>query len=104
MPGGLQSWSKSGHLGRMQASALFAYSREIVLSEGVDGGPERFVALMYSQGSYQGLLKAGLSPDEIGAGRFEEDVMAGFAEAAVLPGLSFSWRARIGVTTPTRST
>ena len=98
MPAGLQSWSKSEHLERMNASGHFAFTREIVLSEVVDGGAERFVALMYSQGSYQGLLKAGLSPSEIGATRFEEEVAAGFAGAAALPGLSFSWRARVGVT------
>ena len=96
MPGGLQSWSKSGHLGRMKESGHFAFTREIVLSEVVDGGPERFVAVMHSQGSFQGLLKAGLSPDEIGATRFEEEVTTGFAAARSLPALSFSWRVRVG--------
>jgi SAM-dependent methyltransferase len=100
MPDGLQSWSKSSHLDRMRMSGHFAFTREIVLSEVVEGGPERFVALMYSQGSFQGLLKAGLSPEEIGATRFEEEVAAGFAGAASPPGLSFSWRARIGATPP----
>lgn len=98
MPDGLRSWSKSGHLARIKASGRFAFAREVVLDGAVEGGAERFVALMCSQGSYQGLLKAGLTPEEIGATRFEEEVSAGFAEAGTAPGLSFSWRARIGVT------
>ncbi len=103
MPGGLRSWSKSGHLERMRASGHFAFTREIALSDAVGGGVERFVALMYSQGDYQGLLKAGLSPDDIGAGRFEKEARAGFGEAERLPDLSFSWRIRIG-TTPITAT
>jgi len=97
MPGGLRSWSKSGHLQRMAGSGLFSYTREIVLSEAVGGDVERFKRLMYSQGSYQGLLKAGLEDDEIGAVAFQSAVDAAFAEAVVPPTLSFCWRARIGI-------
>lgn len=97
MPGGLRSWSKSAHLDRMNLSGHFSYTREIALSEPVEGGDERFRALMYSQGSYQGLRRRGLSDDEIGAVEFERQVRAGFAAARLLPGLSFTWRVRIGV-------
>jgi SAM-dependent methyltransferase len=97
MPGGLRSWSKSGHLDRMRLSGHFSYTREIALSEPVEGGVERFCALMYSQGSYQGLRRRRLSATEIGAAEFERQVRAGFAAARFLPGLSFTWRVRIGV-------
>jgi hypothetical protein len=56
----------------------------------------QFKRIMHSQGNYQGLLKAGLSAEDIGAVEFEHEVDAGFAEAAVPPELSFCWRARIG--------
>ena len=97
MPGSLRSWSKAGHLGRMAASGWFSYTREIVLSGSVGGGPERLKSLMYSQGSYQGLRRAGLTDEEIGAVAFESEVDAAFAAAAPPSGLSFCWRARIGV-------
>ena len=96
MPGGLRSWSKSGHLSRMTASGLFSYVREVVLDEGADGGADRFKSLMYSQGSYQSLRKAGLSDEEIGAAEFETEVNAAFSEAHLPAGLSFCWRARMG--------
>jgi SAM-dependent methyltransferase len=113
MPGGLRSWSKSEHLQRMASSGRFSYTREVVLSEAVPseavpseaapgevvgGAAERFKRLLYSQGSYQGLLKAGLSDEEIGAREFAHEVDAGFAETAGAPALSFCWRARIGIT------
>ena len=97
MPGGLRSWSKSGHLDRMNRSRHFCYTREIALSEPVEGGVERFCALMYSQGSFQGLSRRGLIDDEIGATEFERQVRAAFAKAALFAGLSFTWRVRIGV-------
>jgi hypothetical protein len=97
MPGGLRSWSKSGHLDRMNRSGHFRYTREIALSEPVAGGVDRFCALMYSQGSYQGLRRRGLSDDEIGVAEFERKVRSSFAAARSFAGLSFMWRVRIGV-------
>jgi len=97
LPAGLRSWSKSGHLDRINLSGHFSYAREIALGEPVEGGVDRFCALMYSQGSYQGLRRRGLSDDEIGAGEFERDVRAGFAAARPFVQLWFTWRARIGV-------
>lgn len=97
MPSGLRSWSKGGHLERMTRSGLFGFTREIALSSPVDGGADRFRALMYSQGSYQGLRRRGLTEDEIGATRFDSDVQAAFSQAPSLPGLSFTWRVRLGV-------
>jgi SAM-dependent methyltransferase len=97
MPGGLRSWSKSEHLARMAASGRFGFTRELMLSETVGGGAERFIALMRSQGSYQGLGKAGLTDEEIGAVDFEASVAAAYQAAMAPPELSFSWRVRIGV-------
>ena len=97
MPEGLRSWSKSAHLGRMTASNLFSYTREVVLMEEHAGGVERFKSLMYSQGSYQSLIKAGLTDEEIGAAAFAREVDDGFAEAGAVSGLSYCWRARVGV-------
>lgn len=98
MPGGLRSWSKSDHLDRMSSSGHFSYTREIAFSEPVEGGADRFCALMYSQGSYQGLRRRGLGEDVIGTVEFERRVRAGFSAARVAPVLSFTWRVRIGVT------
>jgi SAM-dependent methyltransferase len=97
MPDGLRSWSKSQHLDRMSRSGHFFYTRDMALSAAVDGGVERFCNLMYSQGSYQGLRRRGLSDDEIGATDFERQVRAAFAAARPLVGLSCTWRVRIGV-------
>ena len=49
------------------------------------GGAERFVALMRSQGSYQGLLRLGMTDDELGATDFEREVHAAFATPARAP-------------------
>ena len=97
MPGGLRSWSKSAHLERMAASDLFSCSRELVLMEEHGGGAEQFKGLMYSQGSYQGLIKAGITDGELGTPEFEQEVDDGFAQARAVLGLSFCWRTRLGV-------
>jgi SAM-dependent methyltransferase len=97
MPGGARSWAKSEHLHRIQSCGYFAFSREILLNEAVPGGPGRFVALMRSQGSYQTLRRLGLGDDEMGVTTFERDVSEAFSESSPSPGLSFSWRVRIGV-------
>jgi SAM-dependent methyltransferase len=98
MPGGVRSWSKGDHLDRLHASGHFAFVREIVFDEPADGGADRFVALMRSQGSYRGLCRLGLTDAEIGADEFERDVHAAFAESTAFAGLSFSWRVRLGIT------
>jgi hypothetical protein len=81
----------------MASSGYFSFTRELTLSEPVEGGGERFKALMFSQGSYQGLRRAGLSAEEIGAPEFERTVDAAFSGARAIPRLSFSWRVRLGM-------
>jgi SAM-dependent methyltransferase len=100
MPGGVRSWSKSEHLRQIQQSGHFAFAREVVFDEPAHGDAERFIQLMRSQGSYQGLRRWGLSDDELGATEFERQVRAAYtgAQASLLPPLSFSWRVRLGVT------
>jgi SAM-dependent methyltransferase len=98
MPGGARSWSKAGHLGRMSASGHFGFTRELTFNQVVPGGVERFVALMATQGSYQALKRLGLTDEEIGETQFRHEAELAFRESASFPGLSFSWRARLGVT------
>jgi len=95
MPGGVRSWSKREHLARMRSSGHFAYTREVVMSDVVVGGTDRFIALMRSQGSYQGLLRAGLTDDEIGMTAFVEvvDAAPGGSDGRMV----CCWRIRLGV-------
>jgi SAM-dependent methyltransferase len=98
MPGGARSWSKSGHLERIERSRLFDFTREVLFQHAVPGGADRFVDIMRSQGSYQGLRKLGMTDDEIGLDAFVSAVDLAFDAAVARPAtLSFSWRARIGV-------
>lgn len=97
MPGGVRSWSKTDHLHRFVASGVFDFTREAVFDETAVGGADRFVALMRSQGSYQGLLSLGLSDTDLGVDEFERRVDASYASARHIDQLSFSWRARLGV-------
>jgi SAM-dependent methyltransferase len=97
MPHGARSWSKGEHLERIIASGHFGFTRELLFNQAVPGGAERFVALMYSQGSYQALRRVGMSDEDIGETQFRYDVDVAFRDAASSPGLSFSWRARLGV-------
>jgi SAM-dependent methyltransferase len=94
---GVRSWDKAGHLARMAASGRFAFTRELVLHDRIEGGAERFVALLRSQGGYQQQRRAGLDDDALGLVDFEREVRSGFDERAVPIPLSISWRVRLGV-------
>lgn len=109
---GVRSWDKAGHLGRMSGSGLFAFTRELVLHGGggsgadggtdsgadsADGGADRFVALLRSQGGYQQVRGAGVSDDALGLPEFERAVTSGFDERPSPVPLSFCWRVRLGV-------
>ena len=107
MPDGVRSWSKRDHLDRLQASGLFGFAREIVMDATADGGAvtdgpagggaDRFVALLRSQGSYQGLRKRGLSDEELGVPAFEDTVHAAYEGASGAAPMAFCWRIRLGV-------
>jgi SAM-dependent methyltransferase len=97
LPGGAKSWPKGQHLERLSSSGYFAFTRELLFNQAVAGGADRFVALMSSQGSYQALSRLGLSDEDIGVTRFRHNVAVSFQEQASFPGLSFSWRVRLGV-------
>ena len=95
MPGG-RSWPKREHLANIERSGWFDYARELVFDEATDGGAEQFVALLRSQGSYQGLVKAGLSDDDLGVPAFELVVADAYDAVGGAVGMSFCWRVRLG--------
>jgi SAM-dependent methyltransferase len=99
---GTRSWSKRDHLRRLRDSGRFAFVRELLLDQDVAGGASEFVEIMRSQGSYQGLVKAGLTDEEIGVDAFAAEVAAAFAAAADPSTMSFSYRVRLGVTADAR--
>jgi SAM-dependent methyltransferase len=93
----VKAWPRAEHLANMVASGHFSWCRELFFHQTEVGGADRFIALLQSQGGYQSLLKQGLSPADIGADIFKREVHAAYAEAAVAHGITFSWRARVGV-------
>lgn len=98
---GARSFGKEGHLGRMAASGLFTFTREVVVDGGLGDGSGadagRFIDLARSQGSYQGLRRAGVTDEELGLPEFEDAVRAGSAGRPAPFPLSISWRARVGI-------
>jgi SAM-dependent methyltransferase len=59
-------WPKEGHLARMQASGSFRYVKEIVLHHVEPGNAARLVGVLLSQGLVDGLLRRGVSEQELG--------------------------------------
>jgi ubiquinone/menaquinone biosynthesis C-methylase UbiE len=70
----VKRWTKEGHLGRMQASGCFRYTRELVLHHHEMGSAERLVGLLLSQGGVMTLLKAGRGEGSLGIAAFRETV------------------------------
>jgi len=66
----VKRWDKQGHLGRMQQSGCFRYTKEIVLHHFEQGNDERLVGLLLSQGEVMTLLKAGYREDQLGIEEF----------------------------------
>jgi SAM-dependent methyltransferase len=93
----VKAWPKGEHLANMVATNHFAWCRELSFHQAEAGGADRFIALLHSQGGYQSLLKQGHTPAEIGSDIFEREVRAGYAESIMEHGITFSWRARVGV-------
>ena len=91
----VRRWSKSGHLDRMRESGRFRYVRECLLHNEDEGGAERIVGLLLSQGSVQSLLKQGISEADLGLDRVRE--IAGRAFGAASSRWFWSARIRIGI-------
>jgi SAM-dependent methyltransferase len=88
-------WDKSGHLGRLQGSGCFRFTRECVLHHVDEGNAERFLGLLRSQGGVMDLLKAGYTEDNLGISELES-----IARTELGPELRpwyWSTRVRIGV-------
>jgi SAM-dependent methyltransferase len=97
LPGGVKSWSKAEHLANIERSGHFGWARELLFDQPTNGGVDRFIALLRSQGSYQDLKKRGLTDTEIGADVFDTSVREAFAAAGSPSDMSFSWRVRLGL-------
>ena len=91
----VRSWNKGGHLERMRESQRFRYTREILLHHAEQGGAERLVGLMLSQGGIAALVKHGVGEDEIGIAALREAARAALGDA-IVPWY-FGYRMRVGV-------
>jgi hypothetical protein len=63
--GRLKQRGKAGHLARMQESGCFRYVRECLLHHQDEGGAERIVGILLSQGCVESLVKLGLSEKDL---------------------------------------
>ena len=73
---GLVNAEKSGHLGRMQESGRFRFTREFMLHHVDEGSASRLVGLALSLVSVQSLRMTGLSDAEIGLDALREALVA----------------------------
>ena len=62
----MQRWHKHEHLGRMSDSGYFEQVKEFWLHNREEGDARRLVGLALSSGSFQALLRRGLSEHELG--------------------------------------
>jgi hypothetical protein len=56
---------KAGHSARMQESGCFRFVRECLLHHQDEGGAERIVGILLSQGCVESLVKLGLSEKDL---------------------------------------
>jgi SAM-dependent methyltransferase len=91
----VHAWDKSKHLERIRESGRFRFTKEVVLHHVEQGGAERLVGLVLSQGSIATLLKHGLSEAEIGIAELRETAQRVLGDA-IVPWY-FSYRMRIGI-------
>jgi SAM-dependent methyltransferase len=92
---GVKKWAKSEHLTRMQQSGQFRFTKEIVLNQIETGNADRLIGLAKSMGTIAGLLKNGLTEDEIGLTRLAEVAQRGLGDSE--QPWYFSYRVRVGV-------
>jgi ubiquinone/menaquinone biosynthesis C-methylase UbiE len=91
----VRKWSKDAHLSRVRDSRRFSYVKEAVFHHLESGGAERIVGLALSQGMLAGLLKHGLSEEQIGVEALRETARRVLGDA-IVPWY-WSYRVRIGI-------
>jgi hypothetical protein len=92
---GVTRWEKSGHLARMRESGRFRFVRESLLHHRDEGGAERIVGVLLSQGHVQSLLKLGVTREELGVERLLAVAQEAFGDR--MAPWFWSARVRIGV-------
>jgi SAM-dependent methyltransferase len=92
---GVRRWDKGNHLSRLQASGLFRFTKEITLHSDEVGNADRLIGLLLSQGEAMTLIKAGLTPQELGIDRFTGAVTSSLGTE--LRPWYWSSRLRVGV-------
>ncbi|RYD24723.1 MAG: class I SAM-dependent methyltransferase [Verrucomicrobiaceae bacterium] len=93
LSGGLQQWDKSGHLERMESSGRFRFVRECLMHHWDQGGAERLIGLLLSQGHVQTVLKNGLARESIGLDRLQAAAESAFGTGQQ----PWFWSARIRI-------
>jgi len=88
-------WLKEEHLAGIQESGLFRYVNEIAVHSVESGNADRLVGLALSFGGVAGLLKRGLSEDEIGITELRNSARRTLGDDP--SPWYFSYRIRLGV-------
>ncbi|HEY3379678.1 MAG TPA: methyltransferase domain-containing protein [Armatimonadota bacterium] len=91
----VNKWPKNRHLANIQASGRFRYTNELLVHHIEFGNADRLIGLALSQGGVEGLLKIGLTENEIGLTAFRATVKRLLGDEA--RAWYFSYRVRLGV-------
>jgi SAM-dependent methyltransferase len=68
----VHKWEKHEHLGRMEESKCFRFTKEIVVHHTETGNAERFIGILLSQGGVRLLLKSGYKEQQLGIDKFRD--------------------------------
>ncbi|QUL54706.1 class I SAM-dependent methyltransferase [Paenibacillus tritici] len=90
-----RKWDKEGHLGRIKASGLFSFAREVVFHNTESCDAQRYIGLALSQGGIQSLLKLSPASLEQDIAEFSLEVEE-FFQGRTLQ-VPISYRMRVGV-------
>lgn len=88
-------WNKDKHLSNIENSEKFRYVREILFSNSEDCDADRFINLALSQGSLQGIIKAGIDEINPYLTNFKNRIIDIFGDSKFK--IDFCYRMRIGV-------
>ncbi len=91
----VKKWPKDRHLANIQASGHFRYTNEVIVHHVESGNTDRLIGLALSQGGVEGLLKLGLTEEEIGLTAFRATVYALLGDTPCP--WYFGYRVRLGV-------